>query len=326
MLRCRLCLIFGHETSACNVCPKRVFPNYKRTSKNGRGAAGRLRRRKKPASSIPPPPTNTRRRRTAPPTLHQTSQIARRKRREGQWSLSANDARLWYDETPTSPLWASYMRVAKEAAREMRAPSAWKQRRPLAGNSQPFAARTNSRSTRRTARPFGGNTRCGAIVQSAARQVLRSVLQMDRTPLDMVILGLQKIAARLERKRARPLTREWVDGYPHSRTDWKQRVVFRPAWITASCRSEIAALTPNNFTLEPDGSIILDWSVASRTARADSRRALRFVRIRGQDAFDTTTLCRTLRRNESLRILRLLTWSDLWFLGMPRRTPQSRVR
>ncbi|KAF8304642.1 hypothetical protein TcBrA4_0046860 [Trypanosoma cruzi] len=135
---------------------------------------------------------------------------------------------------------------------------------------------------------------------------------MDRTPLDMVILGLQKIAARLERKRARRLTREWVDGYPHSRADWKQRVVFRPAWITASCRSEIAALTPNNFTLEPDGSIILDWSVASR--------------IRGQDAFDTTTLCRTLRRNESSRILRLLTWSDLWFLGMPRRTPQSRVR
>ncbi|RNC58626.1 trans-sialidase, partial [Trypanosoma cruzi] len=108
--------------------------------------------------------------------------------------------------------------------------------------------------------------------------MLRSVLQMDRTPLDMVILGIQRIAARSERKQAHPLKNEWVDGYIRSRTDWKQRVVFRPAWITASCRSEIAALTPNNFTLEPDGTIILDWSVASRTARADPRRASRFVR------------------------------------------------
>ncbi|KAF8282624.1 hypothetical protein TcYC6_0023450 [Trypanosoma cruzi] len=70
---------------------------------------------------------------------------------------------------------------------------------------------------------------------------------MDRTPPDMVILGLQKIAARLERKQARPLKKEWADGYIRSRTDWKQRVVFRPAWITASCRSEIAGLNSQQF-------------------------------------------------------------------------------
>ncbi|EKG08787.1 hypothetical protein TCSYLVIO_000056 [Trypanosoma cruzi] len=50
-----------------------------------------------------------------------------------------------------------------------------------------------------------------------------------------------------------------MDQYIRSRTDWKQRVVLRLAWITASCWSEIAALTPNNFTPEPDGAIILDW-------------------------------------------------------------------
>ncbi|RNF00740.1 hypothetical protein TcG_12030 [Trypanosoma cruzi] len=85
-----------------------------------------------------------------------------------------------------------------------------------------------------------------------------------------------------------------------SRTDWRERVVLRLAWITASRCSEIAALTPNNFTLEPDGALILDWSVAPKTARADPHRALRFVKIRGQDAFDTIKLCRTLQENEKL--------------------------
>ncbi|KAF8307487.1 mitotic centromere-associated kinesin (MCAK) [Trypanosoma cruzi] len=85
-----------------------------------------------------------------------------------------------------------------------------------------------------------------------------------------------------------------------SRTDWKERVVVRLAWITASRWSEIAALTPNNFKLEPDGALILDWSVAPKTARADPHRALRSVKIRGQDAFDTIKLCRTLQGNEKL--------------------------
>ncbi|KAF8281760.1 mitotic centromere-associated kinesin (MCAK) [Trypanosoma cruzi] len=79
-----------------------------------------------------------------------------------------------------------------------------------------------------------------------------------------------------------------------------ERVVLRLAWITASRWSEIAALTPNNFTLEPDGTLILDWSLAPKTARADPHRASRFVKIRGQDAFDTIKLCRTLQENEKL--------------------------
>ncbi|ESS66452.1 hypothetical protein TCDM_04947 [Trypanosoma cruzi Dm28c] len=86
-----------------------------------------------------------------------------------------------------------------------------------------------------------------------------------------------------------------MDQYIRSRTDWKQRVVLRLAWITASCWSEIAALTPNNLKLKPDGTLILDWSVAPKTARADPHRALRFVRIRGQDALDTIKLCGTQR-------------------------------
>ncbi|RNF17678.1 trans-sialidase [Trypanosoma cruzi] len=85
-----------------------------------------------------------------------------------------------------------------------------------------------------------------------------------------------------------------------SRTDWRERVVVRLAWITASRLFEIAALTPNNSTLEADGTLILDLSVAPKTARADPYRALRFVGIRGQDAFDIIKLCRTLQENEKL--------------------------
>ncbi|KAF8300745.1 trans-sialidase [Trypanosoma cruzi] len=116
----------------------------------------------------------------------------------------------------------------------------------------------------------------------------------------MVILGLQKIAARWETKQARPLTEEEMNQVIRSRIDWKERVVLRLAWITASRWSEIAALTPKNFIMEADGTIIFDWFVASKTARADPHRASRFVRARGQDAFDTIKPCRTLQENEKL--------------------------
>ncbi|EKG01976.1 hypothetical protein TCSYLVIO_007013 [Trypanosoma cruzi] len=124
-------------------------------------------------------------------------------------------------------------------------------------------------------------------------RMLRSMLEMDRTPLDMAALGLQKVAVRSE-------TKEEMNQVIRSRTDWKERVVSRLAWIAASRWSEIAALTPKNSTLEPDETLILDWPVAPKTARADPHRASRFVRIRGQDAFDTINLCRALRHNKKL--------------------------
>ncbi|KAF8279115.1 retrotransposon hot spot (RHS) protein, putative [Trypanosoma cruzi] len=125
-------------------------------------------------------------------------------------------------------------------------------------------------------------------------RMLRSTLEMNRTPLEMVILGLQKIASRWETKQARPLTKEWLNQPIRSRTDWKERVVFRLVWITASRLFEIVALTPKNVTLEPNGTLILYWPVAPKTARADPHCASRFVGMRGQDAFDIIKLCMTL--------------------------------
>ncbi|EKF99913.1 phosphatidylinositol 3-related kinase, putative, partial [Trypanosoma cruzi] len=70
---------------------------------------------------------------------------------------------------------------------------------------------------------FDGN-RCGAIDPLQYARMLRSMLEMNRTPLDMMIMGLQKIAARSETKQARPLTKEEMNQFVRSRTDWRERV------------------------------------------------------------------------------------------------------
>ncbi|RNF17917.1 hypothetical protein TcG_05281 [Trypanosoma cruzi] len=134
---------------------------------------------------------------------------------------------------------------------------------------------------------FDGN-RCGAIDPTAVRQDAAVYVGNGSNPAGCGGFGVTKVAVRSE-------TKEEMNQVIRSRTDWKERVVIRLAWITASRLFEIAALTPNNFTLKPDGALILGWSVAPETARADPHRASRFVRIRGQDAFDTIKLCRTLQ-------------------------------
>ncbi|KAF8297380.1 trans-sialidase [Trypanosoma cruzi] len=192
------------------------------------------------------------------------------------------------------------MRKANEVAREMWAPSTWEQRMSLAGQFTTFCRTHEQPMNEESCAAFLMAIEVAPSTRRQYARMLRPMLEMDRTPLGMMILGLQKIAARLETKQARPLTKEEMTQVIRSRTDWKQHVVVRLAWITASRCSEIAALTPNNFTLEPDGALILDWSLAPKTARADPHRALRFVKIRGQDAFDTIKLCRTLQENEKL--------------------------
>ncbi|KAF8276954.1 hypothetical protein TcBrA4_0123190 [Trypanosoma cruzi] len=54
-------------------------------------------------------------------------------------------------------------------------------------------------------------------------RMLRSMLEINSTPLGMAILGSRRIAARSETKQARPLTKEERDQVIRSRADWKQR-------------------------------------------------------------------------------------------------------
>ncbi|KAF5220306.1 hypothetical protein ECC02_006743 [Trypanosoma cruzi] len=300
-VRCQSCRVCGHDTSKSNVrhATGGSYSQRGRPSRNGRWAAARrLWEWKTAAPSIPALPTNPQRRRTTPPMLHPILQIAPHNRREGQWSLSANDTRLWYDETPTSPLWASYMRRANEVAREMWAPSTWEQIMSLAGRFTTFCCTHEQPMNEESCAAFLLAIELAPPTRPQYARMLRSMLEMNRTPLGMTILGLRNIAARSETKQARPLTEEEMNQVIRGRTDWKERVVLRLAWITASLLFEIAALTPNNVTLEADGTIILDWSVAPKTA-SGSHRAFG-CEERGQDAFGTIKLCRALQHNEKL--------------------------
>ncbi|RNC40484.1 hypothetical protein TcCL_NonESM10027 [Trypanosoma cruzi] len=196
------------------------------------------------APSNPPPPTNPHRQRTAPSMLHPIFQIARRNRREGRRSLSANDARLWYEETPAVPLWASYMRKANEVTREMWAPSTWERRMSLARKFTTFCRTHEQPTSEESCAAFLVAIEVAPSTRLQYARMLRSMLEMDRTPLDMAALRLQKVAVRSETRQARPVTEEGMHQVIRSRTDWKERVVLRLAWITASRWFEIAALTP----------------------------------------------------------------------------------
>ncbi|EKG08317.1 hypothetical protein TCSYLVIO_000535 [Trypanosoma cruzi] len=192
------------------------------------------------------------------------------------------------------------MRKANEVAREMCAPSTWERGMSLAGQFATFCLTHERPMNEESCAAFLMAIEVAPSTRLQYARMLRSMLEMNRTPLDMVALRLQKVAVRSETKQARPVKEEEMNQVIRSRTDWKERVVLRLAWITASRCSEIAALTANNLKLKPDGALILDWSVARKTARADPHRALRFVRLRGQDAFDIIRLSGTLRENEKV--------------------------
>ncbi|RNC32116.1 selenocysteine-tRNA-specific elongation factor [Trypanosoma cruzi] len=99
-LRCRLCRIYGRDASTCSArstargnCSQRRCPSKTAVGLPAAYWGGG----RQPQPFIPPPPTKPHRHRAAPSTLHPIFRIARHNRREGQWSLSANGARLWYD-------------------------------------------------------------------------------------------------------------------------------------------------------------------------------------------------------------------------------------
>ncbi|RNC34323.1 putative surface protease GP63 [Trypanosoma cruzi] len=91
-LRCQLFHVYGHDTSKSNA---RDAPRRNRSADGRQETAKGLlaascesgRRRLHPFHHLP-----LFRKDVAPPMLHPIFQIARRNRREGKWSLSANDA------------------------------------------------------------------------------------------------------------------------------------------------------------------------------------------------------------------------------------------
>ncbi|KAF8282563.1 hypothetical protein TcBrA4_0081410 [Trypanosoma cruzi] len=69
-VRCQRCHTYGHKASTCNVCPRGNYSQYRRPSKNGRGAAGTPLMNAGDGSPIQPQPTS-----------HQSSQASHPHRR-----------------------------------------------------------------------------------------------------------------------------------------------------------------------------------------------------------------------------------------------------
>ncbi|RNF12713.1 hypothetical protein TcG_08732 [Trypanosoma cruzi] len=93
---------------------------------------------------------------------------------------------------------------------------------------------------------FGGN-RCSAIDPTAVRQDAAVYVGNESNPAGHGGFEVTKNCG--------AIGDEVRDESSAPRTDWKERVVLRLAWITASRCFEIAALTPNNSTLEADGAL-----------------------------------------------------------------------
>ncbi|ESS61980.1 hypothetical protein TCDM_10386 [Trypanosoma cruzi Dm28c] len=147
---------------------------------------------------------------------------------------------------------------------------------------------------------FDGN-RCGAIDPTAVRQDAAVHVGNGSNPAGHGDSGVTKDCGAIRDEASVPRDR----GRDESSNPQSDRLEGTCCLTTCVGNDDSlvrdCGLNPNsNSTMEADGTLILDWSVAPKTARADPHRASRFVKIRGQDAFDTIKLCRTFQENEKL--------------------------
>ncbi|RNC46072.1 hypothetical protein TcCL_NonESM04186, partial [Trypanosoma cruzi] len=137
---------------------------------------------------------------------------------------------------------------------------------------------------------FDGNVRCGAIDPTAARQDAAVHVANGSNPAGHGDSGVTKNCGAKGDKAGTLLDK----GRNESSNPQPDRLEGTCCLPTCVDNGELlvrdCGLNPNNLTMEPDGALVLDWPVAPRTARADPYLALRFVRIRGQDAFHTIKL------------------------------------
>ncbi|KAF8284731.1 hypothetical protein TcYC6_0004600 [Trypanosoma cruzi] len=97
----------------------------------------------------------------------------------------------------------------------------------------------------------------------------RPMSQMNRTTLAMAFLGLQKIAARPETRRARPLDKGRGGSVYPLPSRWQATgLLFDSRGSGEPFLSRDCGLDSQNFTLELDGAMVLDGPAAPKTARA----------------------------------------------------------
>ncbi|RNC39840.1 hypothetical protein TcCL_NonESM10763 [Trypanosoma cruzi] len=167
---------------------------------------------------------------------------------------------------------------------------------------------------------FGGN-RCSAIDPTAVRQDAAVHVGNESNPAGHGDSGVTKDCGAIRGEAGAPLD-NGRDGSIYPQPD---RLEATCCLTTRVDNGELlvrdCGLNPNNSTLEADGTLILDWPVAPKTARADPHRAFRFVRTRGQDVLDIITLCRTLQEKEKLTNITTAQVTRALAPWMPRRIP-----
>ncbi|RNC44154.1 trans-sialidase [Trypanosoma cruzi] len=169
---------------------------------------------------------------------------------------------------------------------------------PLAGQFTTFRRTHEQAISKESRAAFLMTIEVAPSTRPQYARMLRSMLEMDRTPLDMALLGVAKVCGAIKGEASAPPDK----GRDESSNPQPDRLEGTCCLTTCVDNGEPlvrdCGLDPNNFTMERDGALILDWPVAPKTAKADPHRASRFVKIRGQDAFDIIKLCRTLQKNK----------------------------
>ncbi|KPA75765.1 putative trans-sialidase [Leptomonas pyrrhocoris] len=221
---------------------------------------------------------------TRTPLINSTFVIAERNLRAPLFG--ANDSRLVYEETATDPpAWSTFLTTANTYAQRIYAESTWQSRLSLAGQFIRFCLEYGKPTDELSAVAFLGarvDLKPTTLVQYARQ--LRGMLRDQRTPLDVVTLGLTRMAAQTERKQARPLEKEEFERFVQALPSWEDRTVFRLCWIAASRWSDIRTLTKESFTIRDDGTVLLDWAAGPKSSQMDPNRASRYVLISGDDA------------------------------------------
>lgn len=218
--------------------------------------------------------------------------------------LRQGDPRLFFvTDTAVAPEVAVMLNAANEAASQMWAESTWSSRLSVGGRFAEFCEAFHLPHDRMAIAAFLFSKQLKASTRVQYAKWLRDMVLRPKDPLDALIQGLQRCAAKEDKRQARPLKREEMFQILDQLPFLDQRVALRLAWITASRWGEVGMLRRRNFVIQPDKTVIVDWAAIPKTAQLDPNCGARYVRIAGYDAEQLLRVLRPLRPDDPFTTL-----------------------